>query len=154
MKPGVFGTGRMSWAVTTRKDGRGGANRSVIAGERLWKSRSVETQRQGSHCAWKSRKGRGIPTFPQPRRRRSIDLKPDISCATKTGHFNLLTTQPQNARLPCLRIAATFHSSDGIIYKDRRTVRCTFPVESVIFRGTNRGFTCCSGYSTRYKKPL
>src|SRR5467141_5394341 len=93
MKPGVFGTGRMSWAVTTRKDGRGGANRSGIAGERLWKSRSVETQRQGSHCAWKSRKGRGIPTFPQPRRRRSIDLKPDISCATKTGHFNLLTTQ-------------------------------------------------------------
>jgi hypothetical protein len=35
---------------------------------------------------------RGIPTFPQPRRRRSSNLKPDISCATKTGHFNLLTT--------------------------------------------------------------
>src|SRR5450755_2962679 len=38
-------------------------------GARLWKSRSVETQRHGFHCAWKSRKGRGIPTFPQPRRR-------------------------------------------------------------------------------------
>src|SRR4029077_589803 len=63
-----------------------------MAGERLWKSRSVETPKQGFHCAWKSPKGRGIPTFPQPRRRRSIDLKPDISCATKTGHFNLLTT--------------------------------------------------------------
>jgi hypothetical protein len=62
--------------------------------------------------------------------------------------------QPQNARLPCLRVAAMFHSSDGIIYKDRRTVRCTFPVESVIFRATNRGFTCCSGNSTRYKKRL
>src|SRR5579863_526084 len=93
MKPGVFGTGRMSWADTTRKDGRGRANRGGIAGERLWKSRSVETQQQGFHCAWKSRKGRGIPTFPQPRRRRSFDLKPDISCATKTGHFNLLTTE-------------------------------------------------------------
>src|SRR5579863_10393580 len=92
MKPGVFGTGRMSWAVTTRKDGRGCANRNGIAGERLWKSRAVETQKQGSHCAWESRKGRGIPTFPQPRRRRSIDLKPDISCAKKTGHFNLLAT--------------------------------------------------------------
>src|SRR4029077_14808878 len=63
-----------------------------MAGERLWKSRSVETPKQGFHCAGKSRKGRGIPTFPQPRRRRSIDLEPDISCATKTGHFNLLTT--------------------------------------------------------------
>src|SRR5258708_27244908 len=56
------------WAVSTPQECRcwkplrGG-------GERLWKSRSVETQRQGSHCAWKSRKGRGIPTFPQPRRR-------------------------------------------------------------------------------------
>jgi hypothetical protein len=73
----------MSWADTTRKDGRTSAHR--IAGERLWKSRSVETPKQGSHCAW-------IPTFPQPRRRRLIDLKPGISCAPKTGHFNLLTT--------------------------------------------------------------
>ena len=36
---------------------------------RLWKSRSVENQNQVFHCAWKSRPARGIPTFPQPRRR-------------------------------------------------------------------------------------
>src|SRR5712672_1835020 len=56
----------------------------------------------GKAAAWKTKnrfstalgnpaKRRGIPTFPQPRRR-SIDHEPDISCATKTGHFNLLTT--------------------------------------------------------------
>src|SRR6202165_4731048 len=83
----------MSAADTTRKGGRGRARANGIAGERLWKSRSVETQKQGFHCAWESRKKRGIPTFPQPRRRRPIKLKPDISCATKTGHFNLLTTE-------------------------------------------------------------
>src|SRR6202165_5198941 len=82
----------MSAADTTRKGGRGRARANGIAGERLWKSRSVETPKQGFHCAWESRKKRGIPTFPQPRRRRPIKLKPDISCATKTGHFNLLTT--------------------------------------------------------------
>src|ERR1700680_5200592 len=103
MKPGVSGTGRIAWADTTRKDGRGCASAKWTAGKRLWKSRSVETQKQGSHCAWKSRKRRGIPTFPQPRRRRSIDLKPDISCATKTGHFNLLTTDKVLQVLPkCL----------------------------------------------------
>src|ERR1700694_1631140 len=86
----------MSAADTTRKGGRGRARANGIAGERLWKSRSVETQKQGFHCAWESRKKRGIPTFPQPRRRRPIKLKPDISCATKTGHFNLLTTGELN----------------------------------------------------------
>jgi hypothetical protein len=43
----------------------------------------------------KSRKGRGIPTFPQPRLRLLAikrKPKPDISLATKTGHFNLLPT--------------------------------------------------------------
>src|SRR4029077_4271871 len=89
---GAFGMGRMSEGDTTNKDDAGPGSRSGMAGERLWKSRSVETPKQGFHCAWKSRKGRGIHTFPQPRRRRSIDLEPDISCATKTGHFNLLTT--------------------------------------------------------------
>src|SRR2546423_328431 len=69
-------------------------------------------------------------------------LEEDISIWQKPGHFYFALTQPQNARLPCLRVAAMFHSSDGIIYKDSRTVRCTSPVESVIFRATNRGFTC------------
>src|ERR1700676_4937941 len=101
MKPGVSGTGRISWAATPRKDIRGCASANWIDGKRLWKSRSVENQEQVFHCAWESRKRRGIPTFPQPRRRRSIDLKPDISCATKTGHFNLLTTDKV---LPLYRI--------------------------------------------------
>src|SRR5260370_28690375 len=88
----------MWWAGTTRKDGRGYESTKRIAGERLWKSRSVEkSQSRLFHCAWKSRKRRGIPTFPQPRRRRSINHEADISCATKTGHFNLLPTEG-NAR--------------------------------------------------------
>src|SRR5256884_7585191 len=34
----------------------------------LWKSREVEKSKTRlSHLAWKSRKRRGIPTFPQPR---------------------------------------------------------------------------------------
>jgi len=34
----------------------------------LWKSREVEKSKTRlSHLAWKSRKKRGIPTFPQPR---------------------------------------------------------------------------------------
>src|SRR5215467_13057314 len=45
-----------------------------------------------SHLAWKSRQLRGIPTFPQLRLLREINLKPDISCAMKTGHFNVLPT--------------------------------------------------------------
>ena len=44
---------------------------------------------------WKSRQRRGIPTFPQPRRRRSsrrFTCKPDRSRAIKTGHLHVLTT--------------------------------------------------------------
>src|SRR5258708_39531567 len=97
----------MWWAVTTRKDGRGYASTKRIAGERLWKSRSVEKPKgRLFHCAWESRKRRGIPTFPQPRRRRSINHEADISCATKTGHFNLLPTcsehSSQVAHLACV----------------------------------------------------
>ncbi|HXN17067.1 MAG TPA: hypothetical protein VN875_01935, partial [Candidatus Binatus sp.] len=45
-----------------------------------------------SHRAWKSRPKRGIPTSPQPRRRRVINTQPDNSLTTKTGPFNLLRT--------------------------------------------------------------
>src|SRR5260370_21972957 len=45
----------------------------------LWKRRGVEKSKTRlSHPAWKSRKRRGIPTFPQPRRR-LVNLK--------TGHI-------------------------------------------------------------------
>src|SRR5436853_7371318 len=60
----------------------------------LWKSREVEKSKTRlSHLAWKSRKRRGIPTFPQPRLPLVVSLKPDISRAKKTGHFNLPTTE-------------------------------------------------------------
>jgi hypothetical protein len=40
----------------------------------LWKSREVEKSKSRlSHLAWKSRKKRGITTFPQPRRLREIN---------------------------------------------------------------------------------
>src|SRR5439155_19547176 len=59
----------------------------------LWKRRGVEKSKtQLFHPAWKSRKVRGIPTFPQPRLLLVHQLKPDKSRAKKTGHFNLLTT--------------------------------------------------------------
>src|ERR1035437_6580197 len=84
--------GRMSSAVITRKDGLVCASANWIAGERLWKRRCEEKPKGRLFlAAWESRTHRGIPTFPQPRRR-SLNLKPDISCALKSGHFNLLTT--------------------------------------------------------------
>jgi hypothetical protein len=85
---------------TTAFTAAGCATANRIAAERLWKSRSVEnSQSRLFHCAWKSRKRRGIPTFPQPRRRRPINLKTDISYATKTGHFNLQTTPAPNLQM-------------------------------------------------------
>ena len=40
----------------------------------LWKRRGVEKSKNRlSHPAWKSRKPRGIPTFPQSRRLREIN---------------------------------------------------------------------------------
>src|SRR5258708_2113699 len=86
----------MGWAVATPQECRcwkplrGG-------GERLWKSRSVETQRQGSHCAWKSRKGRGIPTFPQPRRR---VLYVELESGHITCYKNRTSSRANNTSLP------------------------------------------------------
>src|SRR5205807_5331137 len=83
--------GRTAWAVIvarvwwTRK-----INPRHIG---LWKRRWVEKSKNRLfHPAWESRKERGIPTFPQPRRL-LVKHKPDRSCATKTGHFNLLRTE-------------------------------------------------------------
>src|ERR1700732_525756 len=80
------------WVATTRRDGPACQRRSETGWGRLWERRSVEKSFGLSHLAWKSRPHRGIPTFPQSRRRCSLNLKPDISCALKSGHFNLLTT--------------------------------------------------------------
>src|SRR5208283_4144897 len=64
----------------------------------LWKRRTVEKSEERLFPrAWKSRQVRGIPTFPQRPRRlddeESQKPKPDISLATKSGHFNLLRTR-------------------------------------------------------------
>jgi len=65
-----------------------------IGARGLWKRCEAEESKQRlSRLAGKSRKHRGIPTFPQPRRLLAYQPKSDISLATKTGHFNLLPTE-------------------------------------------------------------
>jgi hypothetical protein len=59
--------------------GDGERSRGWQAAEKMAARRAVEKTRDGkvkkrlSHPAWKSRKPRGIPTFPQPRRLREIN---------------------------------------------------------------------------------
>src|ERR1039457_7288300 len=75
----------MGWDVSTRRATLW--RRQSLRREGLWKRRGVEkSKRRLAHPAWKSRKVRGIPTFPQPRRRRvklfnrtyHVLRKPDI----------------------------------------------------------------------------
>jgi hypothetical protein len=56
------------------KDHVGGRPQKKWRRDGLWKRRGVEKSKNRlSHPAWKSRKPRGIPTFPQPRRLREIN---------------------------------------------------------------------------------
>jgi hypothetical protein len=56
------------------KDHVGGRQQKKWRRDGLWKRRGVEKSKNRlSHPAWKSRKPRGIPTFPQPRRLREIN---------------------------------------------------------------------------------
>src|SRR5260370_39755981 len=81
---------------------------------RPWKRRAVEKSKSGlSHRAWKSRKVRGIPTFPPPRRLREINPKPDISLATKSGRFNLLTTDGVAEAVPGQRTASEIKNKEA-----------------------------------------
>src|SRR5712692_6177630 len=58
----------MCWDVSTRRARLW--RRQSRRREGLWKRRGMEKSKSRlSHPAWKSRKLRGIPTFPQPRRR-------------------------------------------------------------------------------------
>src|ERR1700678_118829 len=92
--------GRMAWGATTPRVCLG----SVAIGKRLWRSRAVKkAQSRLSHRAWKSRPKRGIPTSPQPRRRRVINRQPDNSLATKTGPFNLLRTRGRRGKATASR---------------------------------------------------
>src|ERR1700678_4017557 len=108
--------GRMAWGATTPRVCLG----SVAIGKRLWRSRAVEkSQNRLSHRAWKSRPKRGIPTSPQPRRRRVINRQPDNSLATKTGPFNLLRTETgdrgeSSAATRGFAIARGDESGDGL----------------------------------------
>jgi hypothetical protein len=76
-----------------------------------------KVQKPTFHRAWKSRPGRGIPTFPQPRRlliyfmSQPKKLKPDISLATKSGHFHLLRT---------VRNGDSFPLSEGLMRPGRK----------------------------------
>src|ERR1700731_4608131 len=99
------------WVATTRRDGPACQRRSETGWGRLWERRSVEKSFGLSHLAWKSRPHRGIPTFPQSRRRCSLNLKPDISCALKSGHFNLLTTEERNGPLDLFNLAVVSERS-------------------------------------------
>src|SRR5215472_6799721 len=85
MEPSPSRTVPSDWGITARTGCRYKTQKSARAG--LWKRREVEKSKSRlSHLAWKSRKGRGIPTFPQPRRLLAINLnrtfhlllKPDI----------------------------------------------------------------------------
>src|SRR5271165_1490470 len=81
----------------------------------LWKSRSVEKPKNRLfHHAWKSRPVRGIPTFPQRRRRLDELQQPDISLATKSGHFNLLRTE----HLSALSVAHDMSGRDSLVRRD------------------------------------
>src|SRR5437879_12510987 len=69
--------GRTGWVATTHKASRWATQNGRPEGR--WKSRAVEKSKNRlSHRAWKSRKVRGIPTFPPPRRLLEIN---------ETGHF-------------------------------------------------------------------
>src|SRR5258708_32402385 len=69
--------GRTGWVATTHKASPWARQNGRTKGR--WKSRAVEKSKNRlSHRAWKSRKVRGIPTFPPPRRLLEIN---------ETGHF-------------------------------------------------------------------
>src|SRR5271170_6022219 len=97
MEPSASPTDRIGWDVIAPKVGR--LHQPKTRRPTLWKRRAGEkSQSRLFPRAWKSRPGRGISTFPQPRRLLAYEStqkpKPDISLATKSGHFNLLRTLP------------------------------------------------------------
>src|SRR5271165_560777 len=91
-EPSASPTGRIGWAVIAPKAWPS-RQRKMRRPKTLWKRRSVEKPKNRLfHRAWESRPVRGIPTFPQRRRRLGELQQPDISLATKSRHFDLLRT--------------------------------------------------------------
>ncbi len=74
------------------KNSRDRTNGSYKPTVRMFKNVRNYLIRTGDIAEGQSRKLRGIPTFPQLRRLLAKLSKPDISLATKSGHFNLLRT--------------------------------------------------------------
>src|SRR5260370_25272058 len=74
--------GGTGWVATTNKAARWARRNWRTQGP--WKSRAVEKSKSRlSHRAWKSRKVRGIPTFPPPRRLREINQTRHFTCYRK-----------------------------------------------------------------------
>src|SRR6202035_4015830 len=84
------------------------ARNTTRPAKRLWKSRSVEkSQTRLFHRAWKSRKERAIPTFPQPRRRRVFGYISNVSTIDPRVTFlNGLTRTPHPRLLVKFRARA------------------------------------------------
>src|SRR5215472_16004200 len=107
MEPSPSRTVPSDWGITARTECRWKTQKSASAG--LWKSREVEKSKSRlSHLAWKSRKLRGIPTFPQPLRLLAINrnrtchllLKPDVLiCHQQSQSF---TSTAPSGNLPVL----------------------------------------------------
>src|SRR5208283_158967 len=100
-------TDRTGWAVIAPKVQP--SRQRKTRRKTLWKRRTVEKSEERLFPrAWKSRQVRGIPTFPQRPRRlddeESQKPKPDISLATKSGHFNLLRTVQMEGGAPALML--------------------------------------------------
>jgi hypothetical protein len=71
-------------------------------GKRLWKSRCVKNQSQVFHPAWKSRHPSGIPTFSQPRRRRSFPTPADYQQFHLCSPSLARTLQPRQGDKMCV----------------------------------------------------
>src|SRR5712691_10807814 len=96
MEPWASPTGRMCWDASTRRARLW--RRQSRRREGLWKRRGLEKSKSRlSHPAWKSRKLRGIPTFPQPRRRQVKLLNRTFHALQKA---DILTCYGQMAKHP------------------------------------------------------
>src|SRR6266849_3379376 len=65
----------------------GGVRGRNRRGKGLWERRCVEKYKPLFHSAWKSRRRRGIPTFPQPRRRRFTGYISNVSTSNPRVTF-------------------------------------------------------------------
>src|SRR6202035_120000 len=103
------------------------ARNTTRPAKRLWKSRSVEkSQTRLFHRAWKSRKERAIPTFPQPRRRRVFGYISNVSTIDPRVTFlNGLTRIASRRFISQLAILCSSQS-----FKTEARKRQSFPIRT------------------------